>query len=99
MCDTGNFFFKDFAKGTNAQAVYKNALDRNKYLLLYNGSKLILRTKTDILAECGLDNLTIPSHNKVYFGNTNTLSKNADAKIYGIKWYNKVLSDEEIQTL
>ena len=37
--------------------------------------------------------------NKVYFGNTNTLSKNMDCKLYEIKWYNKALSDEEIQAL
>ena len=99
MCDTTKFYFKDFSKGTSAQVVYTGALDRNKYLLIYDGSQLILRTKTTILGKCALDNLTIPEHAKVYFGNTNTLSKNIDGKLYEIKWYNKVLSDEEIQTL
>ena len=99
MCDTAKFYFKDFSKGTKAQVVYTGALDRNKYLLIYDGSQLILRTKTSVLGRCSLDNLTIPAHNKVYFGNTNTLSKNMDGKLYEIKWYNKVLSDEEIQAL
>ena len=99
MCDTGSFYFKDFAKGTNAQVVYTSALDRNKYLLIYDGSQLILRTKTSVIGTCSLYNLTIPAHTKEYFGNTNTLSKNIDGKLYEIKWYNKVLFDEEIQAL
>ena len=99
MCDTAKFYFKDYSKGTSAQVVYSGALDRDKYLLIYDGSQFILRTKTTVLGTCSLDNLTIPAHAKVYFGNTNTLSKNMDGKLYEIKWYNKVLSDEEIQAL
>lgn len=99
MCDTTQYYFKDYAQGTKAQVVYSKSLDRDKYILIYDGSQLILRTKTRVLGTSSLDNLTIPAHTKVYFGNTNTLAKNADAKIYEIKWYNKVLTDEEIQTL
>ena len=99
MCDTHQFYFKDFSKGSSAQAVYEGALARDKYLLICNGSQIILRTKTKVLSAGSLNNLTIPAHNKVYFGNTNTLSKNMDCKLYEIKWYNKALSDEEIQAL
>ena len=99
MCDNKQFYFKDFSKGTGAQAVYAGPLARDKYLLICNGSQIILRTKTNVLSAGSLNDLTIPAHNKVYFGNTNTLSKNMDCKLYEIKWYNKVLSDEEIQAL
>lgn len=99
MCDNKQFYFKDFSKGNGAQAVYAGALARDKYLLICNGSQIILRTKTKVLSAGTLNDLTIPAHNKVYFGNTNTLSKNMDCKLYEIKWYNKALSDEEIQAL
>lgn len=99
MCDNKQFYFKDFSKGTGAQAVYAGPLARDKYLLICDGSQIILRTKTKVLSAGSLNDLTIPAHNKVYFGNTNTLSKNMDCKLYEIKWYNKVLSDEEIQAL
>ena len=99
MCDNKQFYFKDFSKGNGAQAVYAGALARDKYLLICNGSQIILRTKTKVLSAGSLNDLTIPAHNKVYFGNTNTLSKNMDCKLYEIKWYNKALSDEEIQAL
>ena len=99
MCDATNFYLKDFSKGAEGQVVYAGALARNKYILIYNGSQFILRTKTNILGVGSLINLTIPALNKVYFGNTNTLSKNMDCKLYEIKWYNKALSDEEIQAL
>ena len=99
MCDNKQFYFKDFSKGNSAQAVYTGALARDKYLLICNGSQIILRTKTKVLSAGSLNDLTIPAHNKVYFGNTNTLSKNMDCKLYEIKWYNKALSDEEIQAL
>ena len=99
MCDNKQFYFKDFSKGNSAQAAYPGTLARDKYLLICNGSQIILRTKTRVLNAGSLNDLTIPAHNKVYFGNTNTLSKNMDCKLYEIKWYNKALSDEEIQAL
>lgn len=99
MCDNKQFYFKDFSKGSSAQAVYAGPLARDKYLLICNGSQIILRTKTEVLSASSLNDLKIPAHNKVYFGNTNTLSKNMDCKLYEIKWYNKALSDEEIQAL
>ena len=99
MCDNIQFYFKDFSKGSSAQAVYAGPLARDKYLLICDGSQIILRTKTNVLSAGPLNDLKIPAHNKVYFGNTNTLSKNMDCKLYEIKWYNKALSDEEIQAL
>lgn len=99
MCDTTQFYWKDFSKGDKMQLSIKGSLNRDKYILIYDGSKLILRTKTGIKGTSREGNLTIPLHNKVYFGNTNTLSKNVDGKFYEIQWYNKVLTEEEIQAL
>ena len=94
-----NIYLKDFSNPISAQIVLGGtSLSKDIYIISYDGTTVTFRTKDTVLGTSKI-NIGIPKPNKVMFGNTNTLNKNPDGKLYSISLYSGVLSDDEIQAL